>query len=54
MKKFIPYEKLSKKEKKRLDLLKRKDWGNVNPVNKVMPDKKKYNRKEKHYLDFTE
>ena len=32
MEKFIPYEKLSKKEKRRLDLAKRQTWGELNPV----------------------
>lgn len=26
----------------------RRDWGNVNPVTRIMPDKTKYNRKQKH------
>lgn len=32
MKKFIPYAKLSKKEKRRLDNEKRGTWGNISPV----------------------
>ncbi len=32
MKKFIPYAKLSKKEKRRLDNEKRRTWGNISPV----------------------
>lgn len=47
---------LSKKKKKKLDFLDiynlhksiRKDWGNIKPVTKVIPDKKKYKRKSKH------
>lgn len=27
---------------------KRQGWGNVNPVTKVIPDKTKYTRKNKH------
>lgn len=54
MKKFVPYEKLSKKEQKRLNLLKRTGWGNVNPVTRTVPDKKKYKRKEKYHSDYTE
>lgn len=54
MKKFIPYEKLSKKEQKQIDQMKRKEWGSINPVTKIVPDKKKYNRKEKHPTDYTE
>jgi len=26
----------------------RKSWGDVNPVTKIVPDKKKYTRKKKH------
>ena len=44
---FTPYEKLSKKEQKRLNNLKRKDW-NINPITRVTKDKTKYSRKEKH------
>ena len=32
MEKFIPYEKLSKKEKRKMDLAKRQTWGELNPV----------------------
>lgn len=54
MEKFIPYEKLSKKERKRIDQIKRKEWGSINPVTQIVPDKKKYNRKEKYSTDYTE
>lgn len=54
MKKFIPYEKLSKKEQRKIDQIKRKDWNGVNPVTQIVPDKKKYNRKEKHPNNYTE
>jgi hypothetical protein len=26
----------------------RKSWGDLNPATKIVPDKKKYSRKEKH------
>lgn len=48
MKKFIPYEKLSKKEKKKINNKKRQDWGTCNPTTKVVPSKKEYSRKVKH------
>lgn len=32
MEKFVPYGKLSKKEKKRLDAQRRGSWNGVNPV----------------------
>ena len=48
MKKFTPYDKLSKKKQKEIDDQKRNTWGNVNPATQVIPDKKKYSRKQKH------
>ena len=48
MEKFVPIEKLSKKKHKALNDQKRGDWGKVNPATQVLPDKKKYSRKQKH------
>lgn len=49
MEKFVPYDKMSKKEKKKMDSEKRGDWQGVNPVTRVEDnDKKKYKRKPKH------
>ena len=45
MEKFIPYEKLSKKEKRKLDLAKRQTWGELNPVTRKPANSKAYNRK---------
>ena len=45
MEKFIPYEKLSKKEKRKLDLAKRQTWGELNPVTRKPVSSKAYNRK---------
>ena len=44
MEKFIPYEKLSKKEKRKLDLAKRQTWGGLNPVTRSPENSKAYNR----------
>ena len=44
MEKFIPYEKLSKKEKRKLDQAKRQTWGNLNPVTRKPVSSKAYNR----------
>ena len=44
MKKFITYDKLSKKEKRKTDASKRSQWsdyGCLCPVSKVVPDKRK-------------
>ena len=45
MVKFIPYEKLSKKEKRRMDLAHRQTWGGLNPVTRKPVSSKAYNRK---------
>ena len=44
MEKFIPYEKLSKKEKRKLDQAKRQTWGELNPVTRKPENSKAYNR----------
>ena len=44
MDKFIPYEKLSKKEKRKMDLAKRQTWGELNPVTRKPENSKAYNR----------
>ncbi len=46
MKRFIPYEKLSKKKKKELDRLNRADWGSIDPRTRKPEDPKAYNRKK--------
>lgn len=45
MEKFIPYEKLSKKERQKLNKAKRGTWGDVNPVTRKPVNSKAYNRK---------
>ena len=44
MEKFIPYEKLSKKKKRKADTAKRNTWGNLNPVTRKPQNSKAYNR----------
>ena len=39
-KKFIPYDKMSKRSRKEIDKERRNDWGEINPVSKVIPDKR--------------
>ena len=46
MEKFIPYEKLSKKEKRRRDALRRGTGGALNPVTRKSPNPKAYDRKK--------
>lgn len=49
MEKYIPYEKLSKKEKRKIDSCRRKTWGNLNPVTRKPVNSKAYNRKKNQY-----
>ena len=46
MEKFIPYEKLSKKEKRKMDLAKRQTWGELIPVARKPANSKAYSRKK--------
>ena len=46
MNNYIPFEKLSKKKKKEYYASQRGTWNGVNPVTKVVPNKKLYNRKK--------
>ena len=46
MEKFIPYEKLSKKEKRKMDLVKRRTWGKLNPITRKPVSSKTYNSKK--------
>ena len=45
MEKFIPYEKLSKREKRKIDKASRQTWGELNPVTGKPTNSKAYNRK---------
>ena len=46
MEKFIPYEKLSKKKQRELDLRKRGSWGSLNPVTRRPKNPKAYDRRK--------
>lgn len=46
MKKFIPYEKLSKKKRRELAATRRGSWGALNPVTRKPEPQKAYNRKK--------
>ena len=45
MEKFVPFEKLSKKKKRELNAIRRKDWNGINPVTRKPENPKAYNRK---------
>ena len=51
MKKFIPYEKLSKKEKRMIDLAGRRTWNGLNPVTRKPRNPKAYNRKKSRRMN---
>ena len=44
MKKFVPFDKRSKKEQRESNNAKRGVWENVKPIIKVKESKKRYNR----------
>lgn len=46
MNKFIPYEKLAKRQKREIDSTRRGSWGGINPVTRKPPNPKAYNRKK--------
>ncbi len=51
MEKFIPIEKMSKKQKKEYYSRNRITWDNFDPTTRVVPSKKHYNRaKEKNLI----
>ena len=51
MKAFVPYEKLSKKAKRALDLEKRRTWG-FSPVTRSPMRSSAYNRKKTRRMDL--
>ena len=54
MEKFIPYEKLSKKEKRKIDQARRQTWGELNPVTRKPENSRAYNRKRTQDWKTTE
>lgn len=46
MNNIIPREKLSKKQRRTLDLQQRATWGGINPVTRKPPNPKAYRRKK--------
>ena len=46
MKTFVPYEKLSRKEKRKLDRTRRQTWGAPNPVTRKPEKSRAYNRRK--------
>jgi hypothetical protein len=54
MKKYIPYEKLPKKEKRKIDLRQRQTWHGINPVTRKPRSSKAYKRQHFHKWEDTE
>lgn len=50
--KFVPYEKMSKRKRRALDLKGRQTWGDTNPCTKSIPSALIYNRKKKSKYDY--
>lgn len=46
MEKFIPYEKLSKKEQQKINKAKRGTWGELNPITRKPQNSKAYSRRK--------
>ena len=51
MRKIVTYEKMSKKEKRKIDRLRRRSWGLVKPATVTHKDEQEYDRaREKREL----
>ncbi|MBR5405040.1 MAG: hypothetical protein IK107_01960 [Oscillospiraceae bacterium] len=49
MKQFVPYEKMSKKQRQEIDRQRRGSWRGISPVTRIAEtDKTRYSRKLKH------
>ena len=46
MEKFVPFEKLSKKKQREMNLQKRGTWNGINPVTRKPENPKAYNRRK--------
>lgn len=44
MKNFVPYEKLSKREQRKADRLRRGTWGAISPITRKPMNPRAYNR----------
>ena len=44
---YVPLDKRTKRKRKEHHNMNRRDWGGINPVTKVKPNDKIYNRKRK-------
>lgn len=54
MAKYIPYEKLSKKEQRKVNAAKRGTWGSLNPVTRKPTNSKAYKRTQNWKRDISD
>lgn len=52
MEKFVPFNKLSKKQQKEINKQKRTTWNGLNPVTRKVNNSKVYNRKKSRQNDY--
>ena len=52
MEKFVPYEKLSKKEKRKIDAARRAGWGSLSPVTRSPRNSRAYDRRKARNLEM--
>ena len=54
MEKFVPFEKMSKKQKREANRKLRRGWGGLNPVTRKPPNPKAYRRSKIKQSRFVE
>lgn len=54
MKKFVPFEKLSRKKQQELNKQRRTTWGSLNPTTRKPENSKAYNRNKRREMDRRE
>ena len=52
MDRYVPLSKKSKKEQKKFHAMQRCTWNGLNPVTRIVPNGKAYNRKKQKQQDF--
>lgn len=51
MKKYVPYQKLSKKAKQKVNAKSRRGWSEVSPITRSEKNPKAYNRRKSRKID---
>lgn len=52
MKKFVPYEKMSKRARREADRAKRKSWNGINPVTRTADTAAAYRRRKERAAEY--